>query len=209
MQSAARASLLLVVAATAMATAGAPAWAAVDSPVELLPNVTVDAAVEGAREAAARLQHWIVAGYAKRPAVMLGLGGALVLPILVFVGFLLYRRHATPLPVFDPSAAGPGGLHAARIEIDGASAIELPSSGGLLQIGRQRDNDICIEDETVSRYHAVIEYSRDGGFMITDVSSQDGVGIRINGERTSRAVLSDGDTVELGKTRMRIAAALQ
>ncbi len=207
MHSAARALLLLVVAATA--TASARAWAASDTPVELLPNATVDAAVEGAREAVSRLQLWIAAGYAKRPAVMLGLGGALVLPVLVFVGFLLYRRHATPTSDFAPSVTGPAGLHAARIEIEGASAIELPGSGGLLQIGRQRDNDICIEDETVSRYHAVIEHSRDGGFMITDVSSQDGGGVRINGERMLRAVLSDGDTVELGNTRMRVAAALQ
>lgn len=207
MHSAARASLLLVVAATA--TASAQAWAAADVPVELLQNAELDAAVEGAREVVSRLQRWIVTGYAKRPAVMLGLAGALVLPVLVFVGFLLYRRRSMPLSVFDHVAVGPSALYAARIEIEGAGAIELPSSGGLLQIGRQRDNDICIEDETVSRYHAVIEHSRDGGFMITDVSSQDGGGVRINGERMLRAFLSDGDTVELGRTRMRVASALQ
>jgi hypothetical protein len=208
MHPAARASLLLVVAATALATANARAWAAADVPAELLPNATVDTVIEGVREAIVRLHLWVLAGYAKRPTVMLGLGGALALPLLVFVGFLLYRRQAKPPLVFDMTAAGPPGLYAARIEIEGANAVELPNGGRLLQIGRQRDNDICIEDETVSRYHAVIERSGDGGFTITDVSSQEGGGIRINGEPILRAVLSDGDTVELGRTRMRVAAAL-
>ncbi len=201
----ARASLLLVVGATAMATANAASWAAGEATGQILPSLSLDGTVEVVHEALARLQRWILAGYAKRPAVMLGLGATFILPVLVLVGFLLYRRRS-PHEVVAP--LGPNNLHAARIEIEGADTIVLPNNCHLLQIGRQEDNDICIRDETVSRYHAVIERSGDSGFTIVDVSSPDGGGLRINGERMLRAVLSAGDTVELGKARMRVLAAI-
>lgn len=206
MHPAARAILLPVVAAAAvMATATASSWAAGDATGAIVPVTAFGGTVEVAREALARLQRWIMAGYATRPAVMLGLGGAFALPMLVLVGVLVYRRQAT---FENTAAAAPQNLHAARIEIEGASTIELPSTRPLMQIGRLDDNDICIDDESVSRYHAVIERSGDSGFTITDVSSPDGGGLRINGQRMLRAVLSDGDTVELGRARMRFAATV-
>lgn len=203
MHPAARASLLLV--ATTMVTASAPSWAAGDAAGQIVEITDLDSTLDVAHDALARLQRWVVAGYSTRPAVMLGLGGAFVLPVLVLAGFLLYRRQSN---VEIKAEALPLGLHAARIEIEGAPAISWPGSRQLLQIGRQDDNDICIKDETVSRYHAVIEHTGDSGFTITDVSSPDGFGLRINGERMLRAVLSDGDTVELGRARMRIAATV-
>jgi hypothetical protein len=208
MHPAARASLLLAVAATSLATAYAPSWAAGEITPPIVANAPLDSAIEIAREAVARLQRWIVTGYAKRPAVMLGLGGVFVLPLLVLLGFLLYRSRS-PREVFaDTVTVGPGSLLAARIEVEGAGTVELSSDRNLVQIGRQDDNDICIRDETVSRYHAVIERSGEGSLTIIDVSSPDGGGLRINGEPMVQAVLSVGDMVELGKARMRVAAAL-
>lgn len=203
MHPAARTSLLLV--ATTMATASAPLWAAGDAAGQFVEVTDLDRTLDVARDALVRLQRWIAVGYATRPAVMLGLGGAFVLPVLVLAGFLLYRRQST---VEIKAEAPPGNLHAARIEIEGVRTIEWRGARQLLQIGRQDDNDICIKDETVSRYHAVIEHTGDSGFTITDVSSPDGFGLRINGERMLRAVLSDGDMVELGRARMKFAATL-
>ncbi len=208
MHSAARASLLLAVAATSMATAYAPSWAAGEITAQIVSNAPLDGAIEIAREAFARLQHWIVTGYAKRPAVMLGLGGVFVLPLLVLLGFILYRSRSPRDDFAETAIAGPGSLLAARIEIEGADTVELSSDRNLVQIGRQDDNDICIRDETVSRYHAVIERSCEGSLTIIDVSSPGGGGLRINGEPMVQAVLAVGDMVELGRARMRVTAAL-
>jgi hypothetical protein len=151
--------------------------------------------------------HWVGTGYQRQPAVMIGLAGVLLLPVLVLLGFVLHRRERPYHLSYDAMDAEiePAGLP--RIEIEGAWTVALPAGRDLVQIGRQDDNDICIDDESVHRYHAVIERRSGRGFVITDVSGYDGNGLRINGETCSSADLVDGDMIELGWTRMRFATA--
>ena len=63
------------------------------------------------------------------------------------------------------------------------------------------------------RYHAVIQRDLDTGFMISDMSGPGGNGVRINGVWQTHAQLTDGDTIELGKVKLRFttkaAAQLQ
>ncbi len=64
------------------------------------------------------------------------------------------------------------------------------------RIGRRPDNDIVLDDEDVSRYHAVV-IDTGSGFVISDLRSTNGVvvqGRRIRGSAT----LSDGDHIRLG-----------
>jgi len=64
------------------------------------------------------------------------------------------------------------------------------------RIGRLPDNDIVIDDENVSRYHAVV-IDTGGGFVISDLRSTNGVllhGRRIRGS----AALADGDDIGIG-----------
>jgi SARP family transcriptional regulator, regulator of embCAB operon len=64
------------------------------------------------------------------------------------------------------------------------------------RIGRLPDNDIVLNDENVSRYHAVV-VDTGGGFVISDLRSTNGVlvdGRRIRGS----AALSDGDRIRIG-----------
>lgn len=64
-------------------------------------------------------------------------------------------------------------------------------------IGRGIDNDVILADVAVSRRHLVIV--REGEVLrMRDLGS--GNGTQLNGKRTTSAVLSDGDRIELGET---------
>jgi DNA-binding SARP family transcriptional activator len=67
---------------------------------------------------------------------------------------------------------------------------------GSTRIGRRPDNDIVLDDDEVSRYHAVV-IDTAGSFVISDLTSTNGVqvgGRRIRGS----AALADGDHVRIG-----------
>lgn len=65
-------------------------------------------------------------------------------------------------------------------------------------IGALPENDLAIDDETVSRQHATLDY-RDGEFHLTDRSSANGT--RVNGVAAQHHGLHDGDVIELGDWR--------
>ncbi|MBY0288560.1 MAG: FHA domain-containing protein [Mycobacteriaceae bacterium] len=63
------------------------------------------------------------------------------------------------------------------------------------RIGRLADNDIVLDDNNVSRHHAVI-IDTGTSFVITDVRSANGIDVR--GERIrGTATLGDGDTIRI------------
>ncbi len=152
-------------------------------------------------------ESWVLRNYARRPTLMVGLAGALALPTLALGGLFLYRRR----PGDDaPAEARDDDIQpamAAWIEIEGCARVAMLQSRDFLQIGRQDDNDVCLADESVHRYHAVIERSARQGFVIVDISGPSGNGVVVNGERRQRAQLTDGDTVEVGRSRFRFATA--
>jgi len=66
-------------------------------------------------------------------------------------------------------------------------------------IGRSPENDIFLDDVTVSRRHA--EFYRHGDrFTVRDVGSLNGT--YVNRERVEDARLSDGDELQIGKYRL-------
>ncbi len=73
----------------------------------------------------------------------------------------------------------------------------VPFSGDQLRIGRQRDNDIVLNQVSVSRSHAVLE--REGvRIFLRDHGSENGC--YLNGARVSRRVLvSPGDEIRIGR----------
>lgn len=63
-------------------------------------------------------------------------------------------------------------------------------------VGRNKNCDVVLPFETVSRLHAVIAY-RNRGFVVFDTFSRSGV--TVNGEKIKKkAVIKDGDTVGFG-----------
>ena len=66
-------------------------------------------------------------------------------------------------------------------------------------IGRSKECDVQLADPNASRRHA--ELRRDGtAFWIVDLGSTNG--IEVNGKRTQRAKLADGDRITIGTTEL-------
>jgi DNA-binding SARP family transcriptional activator len=77
---------------------------------------------------------------------------------------------------------------------DGAGRL-YPLRGAATRVGRLPDNDIILDDATVSRYHAMI-VDTGNSFVITDLRSANGVHVadkRIRGSAT----LADGDRIRV------------
>jgi pSer/pThr/pTyr-binding forkhead associated (FHA) protein len=66
----------------------------------------------------------------------------------------------------------------------------------IVSIGRARDNDIVIENLSVSRNHARIRRS-DKKYILTDLNSANGT--FVNNVRVNKIELFDGDTITIGK----------
>ena len=110
--------------------------------------------------------------------------------------------HQTPRPDHRPHSAVDLGPHtvthaslSAVAELRGKNGqrYRLESS---TRIGRRPDNDIVLDDDDVSRYHAVV-IDTGSSFVISDLRSTNGVqveGRRIRGSAT----LSDGDHIRIG-----------
>jgi hypothetical protein len=196
--------LLAAASATLLITASAEAWAEGSTTPQF--GVGFAAALASLEQAAELITAWVRKSYAKRPLVMIGLAGILLLPMLVGAGLLLYRRRPIPPATPGPVDADPAAGQTAWLEI-ADRRIAIPPSRAFVQIGRSRDNDVCLDDESVHRYHAVIERKRGRGFTITDIGGADGSGVSVNGTRMGSAVLADGDTIELGRARLKFATA--
>ncbi len=68
---------------------------------------------------------------------------------------------------------------------------------------RQADNDIVLDDASVSRYHAIVTRDADG-FWIEDTGSKRGV--FVDGERVEAQVLmAPGASIRIGDVVMRFS----
>jgi hypothetical protein len=85
--------------------------------------------------------------------------------------------------------------------LDGA-ASRYPLRTTNVRIGRHRDNDICLQNDSISRRHALLHFNADNRrFVITDLGGDNGV--IVNKVKQQTHELSDGDLVELGEVRLR------
>lgn len=66
----------------------------------------------------------------------------------------------------------------------------------VLSVGRARDNDIVLENLSVSRNHCRIR-RQDGKFILTDLNSANGT--LVNSVRITKTELAEGDIVQVGK----------
>lgn len=72
-------------------------------------------------------------------------------------------------------------------------------------IGRTPDNDIAIDDRSISRNHAKITRISRGVFQIQDLESANG--IKVKNRPVTVFQLSSGDIIELGQVRFRFCEA--
>jgi hypothetical protein len=71
----------------------------------------------------------------------------------------------------------------------------------IVRIGRAVDNDIVVPDETVSRYHAVLQREGLQKFIIRSFSPTNC--LTVNANAITSADLADGDVIQIGTTRLR------
>lgn len=171
-----------------------------------------------AADAWMQLNAWLGEGYYRAPALMLVLVALVVLPPLAIAGLML-RRGLRPsdstVRISRPSrrAAQARGVTTrtevsawpteAWVEMEGQRHV---IGRAMLRIGREADNDICLMEKTVHRYHAVIRRTTDGDVIITDLSGPDGNGVLVNGTRIAESRLKPGDAIAIGEVRMKFGA---
>jgi hypothetical protein len=163
----------------------------------------------------------ISVGYRVAPALMLGLGLAIALPLLA----IAFRVRRVGMPPPDATRLYRPGrdddvVAEAELADDAVPHTELPfvevESGGkgmrcaipgdMLRIGREDDNDIRIPSGAVHRYHAAIYRKDYDDWHITDLSGVEGNGLIVNGRRCCEARLNDGDLIQLGPGKLRFHA---
>jgi adenylate cyclase len=83
---------------------------------------------------------------------------------------------------------------------DGDETIPLPGANSW-KLGRGRESSIVLDDELVSRSHAMIQRMESGEFMLIDMGSRNGS--FVNEARVSTPTsLRDGDRLTLGNAKM-------
>ncbi len=87
-----------------------------------------------------------------------------------------------------------------KLEREETLQSEVP---GVVKIGKLESSHLRIEDENVSRMHAVIEISDPTEINIIDLGSANGT--VVNGQKVNKAKVSDGDELALGDTRVVVA----
>lgn len=119
-----------------------------------------------------------------------------------------------PTVTFTPVRSAGGPALDTPGDVDGLEGFALvvergPRAGmtfslesGKTTIGRGPEQDIFLDDVTVSRDHAVIVVD-ESGVSLRDAGSTNGT--YINGERLDSAVLSPGDEVIIGKFHLLVA----
>ncbi|MCL2324625.1 MAG: FHA domain-containing protein [Actinomycetia bacterium] len=101
-----------------------------------------------------------------------------------------------PDPPADATTQGP--RLEASLSMDALGELSLQGKQSVT-IGRQDDNDLVIADVNASRHHARFERAGDG-WELTDLGSTNGT--LLNGQKTTRARLHDGDVILIGVTKI-------
>jgi FHA domain-containing protein len=101
----------------------------------------------------------------------------------------------------DQSAAG------ARLEQWRGNQLvgSFPLDGMETAIGRAESNGICLEDDRVSRQHAIVQRTGNSGWRITDLDSTNGTFVNDQRVRADRP-LRDRDRIRVGATELVFSA---
>jgi hypothetical protein len=122
-----------------------------------------------------------------------------------------------PLDIASPSARAEAGLldcHTRSLAIrralarpgsylaldGGETSLLVPLKCGVTHVGRGLSADIRIDEQRVSRRHALIIRGGQGVFLLDDRSA---AGTFVNGRRVDHAELHDNDTIAIGPVTFR------
>jgi len=202
--------IILILGGAAVAfLAGMPAGSADGAGVAGFYALAVDA-VGAAVGFGSHLVDTLRMGQERTPAIIVGLGAIVVVPLIALVMSAGRRvRHVSHMRV-KHALRSRQAQEAARlprtanawIDIDGPRRTRMRLAGELVSIGRDEENDLRLADPNVHKHHALIQRTPDAEFVVFDVSGRRGNGVFVNGRPTARAPLKDGDTITLGSTQV-------
>ncbi|MGQ0624162.1 MAG: FHA domain-containing protein [Sporichthyaceae bacterium] len=127
------------------------------------------------------------------------LDGARVTRLLIDRPLALRLSHpdAGPLLSLTPTGGADDRLGPSiRSRAAGPSLVASVPIQTRVRVGRAPDNDVVVDDLTVSRYHAELR-AGPAGYEIVDLNSS--AGTFLNGARISRAPVFEGATVAIGR----------
>lgn len=120
------------------------------------------------------------------------------------------RRRAAELGTVDIPKGVPHAQDVnvtARVTIAGGArdfALSFKPGGKRLSVGRGRDNELCLNDGSVSKIHAALLMNRESTLLVSDTGSTNGT--FINGRRLAYGEarqIEDGDVVGFGDVEVR------
>ena len=91
-----------------------------------------------------------------------------------------------------------------KIHEGGRLLREQTLEQSVIKIGKVPSAHLQLADESVSRMHAIVEVTRDEVHLI-DLGSTGGT--FVNGQKINKAKLVNGDTIQIGKSRIEVAIA--
>jgi pSer/pThr/pTyr-binding forkhead associated (FHA) protein len=89
------------------------------------------------------------------------------------------------------------------LSLDGVVLREINLSKERTTVGRRSHNDVVIDNLAVSGEHAVI-FQSGGDLYLEDLGSTNGT--TVNGQPIKKHLLQSGDTIEIGKYKLRFLA---
>ena len=122
-----------------------------------------------------------------------GLPAAFIIIIIfiLIILFLLWHRPA----INKNDSKNDYKPYAYLLTNDGTDT-RYPITRTIWRIGRSKDNELSLDDTSISRRHAEIHRNTNGTFEIIDMNSMNG--IYINDEKIGKATLQEGDVIEIG-----------
>jgi hypothetical protein len=184
------------------------------APATAIPDLAVLASTA---DAWLQLNSWVGDSYNKAPALMLVLAVLVALPPLALAGLMMRRQKSSPdktVRISRSSYRPPARDRTVRTEVSAWPTEAWVEVAGrrhvvgraMLRVGREADNDICMQEKTVHRYHAVIRRTTDGEVIVTDLSGPDGNGVLVNGTRIGESRLKAGDVIAIGEVKLNFDA---
>ena len=127
----------------------------------------------------------------------------------------MFESSTVAAEAITTAPAPPGWLETARSELataghylaydDDGEPVVVELHDGWTRIGRSGSADICLDDATVSRRHALIVRTPEEELRALDDRSLNG--LFVNGEQVEWAPLEDGDELEIGRYRLYVLQA--
>lgn len=108
-------------------------------------------------------------------------------------------RAQAPGPTGKGQAIPPGGV--ILVKSGFYEGLEVCVDRDWLVVGRGRSADLVLAEPTISRSHAAIGFDAEG-FFVQDLGSTNGT--LVNGGKAQRALLKDGDIIQMGKLTLGV-----